>query len=94
MPDARIKQLIGDDELLAVPKVLVVDDDESTRETMSIILENSGFQVVAASDVNEALRLIGTQSFDVLLSDLNMPRPGDGLTVVSAMRHANPGPLR
>jgi DNA-binding response OmpR family regulator len=90
MPDANVKQLIGDDELLAVPKVLIVDDDESTRDTLTIILENSGFQVVAASDVNEALRLIGSQSFDVLLSDLHMPRPGDGLTVVSAMRHANP----
>ena len=40
--------------------------------------------------VNDALRLISSQTFDVLLSDLHMPNPGDGLTVVSAMRHANP----
>ena len=38
----------------------------------------------------EALKLITTGSYDVLLSDLHMPGRGDGLTVVSAMRHANP----
>jgi CheY-like chemotaxis protein len=36
------------------------------------------------------LNLINSQVFDVLLSDLHMPGAGDGLTVVSAMRHANP----
>jgi CheY-like chemotaxis protein len=40
--------------------------------------------------VNDALRLIGSRVFDVLLSDLHMPGAGDGLTVVSAMRHSNP----
>ena len=38
----------------------------------------------------EALKYIITESFDVLLTDLHMPGAGDGLTVVSAMRHANP----
>jgi DNA-binding response OmpR family regulator len=90
MPDTKVKQLIGDDELLVVPKVLVVDDDESTRDTLNVILESSGFQVVMASNVNDALKLISSQNFDVLLSDLHMPNVGDGLTVVSAMRHANP----
>jgi YesN/AraC family two-component response regulator len=36
------------------------------------------------------LRLISTDKFDVLLSDLHMPDSGDGFTVVSAMRHAHP----
>jgi YesN/AraC family two-component response regulator len=40
--------------------------------------------------VNEALRLISAEKFDVLLSDLHMPDAGDGFTVVSAMRHAHP----
>jgi CheY-like chemotaxis protein len=40
--------------------------------------------------VPEALRFIsGQESYDVLLSDLHMPGAGDGLTVVSAMRHAS-----
>jgi DNA-binding response OmpR family regulator len=90
MPDADVKRLAGDDELLVVPKVLIVDDDETTRVTLSLILEHSGFQVAMAANVNEALRLISSQTFDVLLSDLHMPRPSDGLTVVSAMRSVNP----
>jgi YesN/AraC family two-component response regulator len=40
--------------------------------------------------VTEALKYISSDTFEVLLSDLHMPGAGDGLTVVSAMRHANP----
>jgi CheY-like chemotaxis protein len=55
------------------------------------VLEQSGFVVTSAASVNEALKLIsGAEAYDVLLSDLHMPGAGDGLTVVSAMRHANP----
>ncbi|WP_353070985.1 response regulator [Tunturiibacter gelidiferens] len=90
MPHTKIEHSIVDDEILATPKILLVDDDETTREILSAILETSGFQVVVAANVNDALSLIGAQTFDVLLSDLHMPNPGDGLTVVSAMRHANP----
>lgn len=74
----------------AVPRVLVVDDDDSLREIMILILEDGGFEVESARDVNSALRLMGGQAFDVLISDLHMPSAGDGLTVVSAMRHSNP----
>ncbi len=55
-----------------------------------MVLEESGFEVVTASNVNDALKLIGAETFDVLLSDLQMPHAGDGLTVVSAMHHSNP----
>jgi CheY-like chemotaxis protein len=71
-------------------RVLMVDDDRDMREVISIALEFSGFEVTQAHDVNSALRLIGLQSFDVLVTDLHMPAAGDGLTVVSAMRHSNP----
>jgi CheY-like chemotaxis protein len=71
-------------------KVLIVDDDELIRTTEKLILEAGNFEVVTAGNVNDALRLIGTQAFDVLLTDLHMPGAGDGLTVVSAMRHSNP----
>lgn len=55
-----------------------------------MVLLSSGFEVATASSVAEALRKITTENFDVLLSDLHMPGAGDGLTVVSAMRHSNP----
>jgi CheY-like chemotaxis protein len=77
-------------EPAALPRILLVDDDESVLDTLTQVLQVSGFDVSAAANVNQALALIGSQTFDALLSDLHMPRPGDGLTVVSAMRHANP----
>jgi CheY-like chemotaxis protein len=75
---------------MSIARVLLVDDDEVVRLTVQVVLENSGFHVTAASSVPEALKHISSEEFDVLLSDLHMPGAGDGLTVVSAMRHANP----
>jgi CheY-like chemotaxis protein len=49
--------------------------------------------VVAAANVTEALKHIATQNFDVLITDLHMPNPGDGFTVVTAMRHSQPNAL-
>ena len=72
-------------------KVLVVDDDEIVRATLTGVLGQSGFSVTSAANVADALKYIsGPETYDVLLSDLHMPGAGDGLTVVSAMRHANP----
>ena len=73
--------------------VLLVDDDAAVRDMMTATLEHKGFQVVAAANVTEALRHITTESFDVLLTDLHMPNPGDGFTVVTAMRHSQPEAL-
>ena len=74
-------------------KVLLVDDDESVRTMMNLTLNAKGFDVVAAATVTEALKLIATESFDVLITDLHMPNPSDGFTVVSAMRHSQPDAL-
>jgi ActR/RegA family two-component response regulator len=75
---------------MSVPRLLLVDDNENVLVTLKQSLEINGFEVVAASGVNDALRSIAADRFDVLLSDLHMPGPGDGLTVVSAMRNAQP----
>lgn len=71
-------------------KILFVDDEPGIRLTLPVILEGAGFQVVVAATVPEALSIIGTQKFDVLISDLNIGNPGDGFTVVSAMRRTQP----
>ena len=78
----------------AIPlKVLVVDDNEALRTMLLPALEGYGFRVTTAANVGDALHLIDTEPFDVLLSDLQMPGAGDGYTVVSAMRHKNPDAL-
>jgi DNA-binding response OmpR family regulator len=74
----------------SVRRVLLVDDDETILQTLKPVLESDGFKVVCAANVNRALKCISCQTFDVLVTDLHMPRLGDGLTVVSAMRHSNP----
>ena len=74
-------------------RVLLVDDDDAVRAVMTETLGRKGFDVVAAASVTEALRLITIESFDVLITDLHMPHPGDGFTVVTAMRHSHPNAL-
>ena len=72
------------------PKILLVDDDKSVRESLEAVLTFSRFDVRTAANVPEAIHLIDTETFDVLLSDLHLPGAGDGFTIVSAMRHRHP----
>jgi DNA-binding response OmpR family regulator len=74
-------------------KVLLVDDDDAVRAMMNATLQRKGFEVVAAASVTQALQHIATESFDALITDLHMPNPGDGFTVVTAMRHSQPNAL-
>src|SRR5216683_2543039 len=78
---------------MATHRVLVVEDDEAVRMMLHEGLQRDGFEVVVASNVRDALRLIATETFDVLLSDLHRPLSGDGFTLVSAMRHTHPDAL-
>jgi YesN/AraC family two-component response regulator len=71
-------------------RILFVDDEAGIRETLKPILERHGFEVTTASTVPEALETLNHAAFDVLLSDLNIGQPGDGFTVVSAMRRVQP----
>jgi DNA-binding response OmpR family regulator len=76
--------------MVSLTKILLVDDDDLVRLIMDEVLQAQGFEVTTAGNVSDALKLISSNVYDVLLSDLHMPGAGDGPTVVSAMRHANP----
>ena len=76
-----------------VQRVLLVDDDDVVLGTMRALLEKNGFEVVAVGGVAEALKCIAIQTFQVLITGLHMPNAGDGLTVISAMRHSQPAAL-
>ena len=71
-------------------RVLLADDHDDIRAVFQEGLEGQGYEVVTAASVIEALRLISTQQFDVLLSELHMPDACDGFAVVNAMRHTQP----
>jgi DNA-binding response OmpR family regulator len=89
-PDAIVEQTEIEDGSPPGPRILIVDDDVMVRRTLDLALRADGFHTVTAASVKEALSAISSQTFDVLLTDLHMPDPGDGLTVVSAMHHSNP----
>ena len=71
-------------------RMLFVDDEPSIRLTLPAILRMHGHTVEVAATVSEALAAIQANRFDVLISDLNIGNPGDGFTVVSAMRRIQP----
>lgn len=73
-----------------MPRLLFVDDDASIRKLWSEILTAEGFEVRTAATVAEALTLITSEKYDVLIADLNIGEPSDGFTVVSAMRRVQP----
>jgi DNA-binding NtrC family response regulator len=54
--------------------ILVVDDEERMRHLLSIMLSRRGYQVAQAGDGVEALEMIGTTPFDMIITDIKMPR--------------------
>jgi ActR/RegA family two-component response regulator len=71
-------------------RVLFVDDESSIRLTLPSILTQQGFDVAVAESVPEALEAMNHQTFDILLTDLNIGNPADGFVLVSAMRRIQP----
>lgn len=66
------------------PSVLVVEDDPVTRALLNDFLVDAGYRVVVAEDGADALLQLGRMSFDVILSDINMPNLG-GLKLLEIM---------
>ena len=65
--------------------ILTVDDSTSMRQIVRATLESAGYGVVEAVDGQEALDFARTQSVDLVISDVNMPRM-DGIRLVSELR--------
>jgi EAL domain-containing protein (putative c-di-GMP-specific phosphodiesterase class I)/CheY-like chemotaxis protein len=66
-------------------QVLVVDDDSSVLGAMRRVLEKSGYHVVACDSGNDALAALAKQSFDVMVTDIQMPGIS-GLKLLRAVR--------
>lgn len=71
-------------------RLLLVDDEASIRLTLGTILQLRGYEVTAVGSVTEALAAIQSDTYDVLISDLNIGQPYDGFTIASAMRRVQP----
>ena len=60
-------------DLSKQPKILVVDDDESIRELISLALEDDGLDVISAPEGESALQMIPEIKPDLILLDTRMP---------------------
>ncbi|MCA9711147.1 MAG: sigma-54-dependent Fis family transcriptional regulator, partial [Myxococcales bacterium] len=69
--------------------VLVVDDEEGLRSFLAEALLDEGHQVQEAGDGEAALRVLAKQSFEVVLTDLKMPRMG-GMELLERLRRDQP----
>jgi DNA-binding NtrC family response regulator len=66
-------------------RILVVDDQDSMRSLLKDMLEVIGYDVTLAEGGEEALRLLNTTDFDLVLTDLNMPGM-DGTALLRAIK--------
>jgi two-component system chemotaxis response regulator CheY len=69
----------------SMTKVLVVDDSNSIRDMVCFTLKSAGYQTVEASDGQQGLNTAKTGTFDLVISDVNMPNM-DGITLCSELR--------
>ncbi|MBI5884112.1 MAG: sigma 54-interacting transcriptional regulator, partial [Elusimicrobia bacterium] len=73
-------------------KILIVDDEELIRWSLSEDLTAAGYKTLTADDVPSAVALINKESPDIVLTDLRLgPGGGTGLEVLRAARQADPG---
>jgi len=72
-----------------VERILVVEDKESMRRMLREALEGAGYRVVEAADGLEAIRMLNTSRYALVLTDLKLPKK-DGLAVLKAVRDVDP----
>lgn len=65
--------------------ILIVDDSNAIRQSISFVLEEAGFAVVPANDGMDAVQKLEGQQFDLVISDVNMPNM-DGIALVRHIR--------
>lgn len=66
-------------------RILAVDDSPSMRDMVRIALTDAGYDVTQATDGQEALDIARNAAFDLVLSDVNMPRM-NGIELIRALR--------
>jgi signal transduction histidine kinase/ActR/RegA family two-component response regulator len=69
-------------------RVLVVDDEEDGREMLAILLRSHGASVATAESAEDALASLGSQSSELLISDIGMPN-ADGYQLLRSIRSSN-----
>jgi len=71
------------------PRILVVDDEESIREFLEIMLKKEGYEVTSAEDGAKAKEVLQKKTFDMIISDLQMPNV-NGIELLKHTRESYP----
>jgi len=72
-----------------VKRILIVDDEQSMRELLAILLKKDGFEVVTAASRADAAAALKNSTVDLVLTDVRLP-DGDGLEVLRHVKAASP----
>ncbi len=70
-------------------EILVVDDEKSLRELLTIMLENEGHEVTSAATGESAIKLIKEKVFDLVITDIRMRR-SNGIDVLESVKQRQP----
>ncbi len=71
-------------------RILIVDDEQSMREMLAILLKKEGLDVSTAGSRAEAANALGRVAFDLVLTDVKLP-DGDGLEILRHVKAGSPG---
>jgi DNA-binding response OmpR family regulator len=69
-------------------RILVVDDEKPLRDILQLTLRCEGFEVMTAANGNEAMELVRTMPFDLVVTDIMMPGK-DGIETIIELRALN-----
>jgi DNA-binding response OmpR family regulator len=74
-------------------RILLVDDDPEIVESMRTVLESRGYEILVARDGNQGLAMAETETPDLVVLDMMMPKRS-GFLVLEKLRRSNPTPVR
>ncbi len=70
-------------------RILIIDDEQSMRDFLSIMLKKEGYDVIAAGNGEDALKAINDEIFDLIITDVKMPGT-DGIEVLKTVKEISP----
>ena len=86
---AGVKRTSAPLEKSSAGRVMIIDDEAAIRESLQILLEDDGYEVVNANDGDEGLSLLDTQAVDLVLLDFQLP-DRNGLEILKDIRERDP----
>ncbi|MFQ6038230.1 MAG: sigma-54-dependent transcriptional regulator, partial [Candidatus Aminicenantales bacterium] len=79
----------SDDSVRTMEKILVIDDEKSILDLLSVVFEKEGYKVETCLSATRAVELLDGQDFDLIISDIKMPRMS-GLELLKYVRDNRP----